>query len=132
MATKVAPDTQEADFTRISNRTVIGFLATTVILAGSVFYDLLIDNTRIRLDELEVAHRALSQKVIGIQRDDEDCINKNISQDVEINNLKEWRDDHMRMMYQTVKESEVWKAGIEKDIEAMHKHIEKDKPMYYR
>ncbi|MBT8449512.1 MAG: hypothetical protein KJO69_07475 [Gammaproteobacteria bacterium] len=132
MATKAAPDTQEADFTRISNRTVIGFLATTVILAGSVFYDLLIDNTRVRLDELEIAHRALSQKVIGIQRDDDDCINKNISQDVEINNLKEWRDDHMRMMYQSVKESEVWKAEVKKDIELMKHHIDNDRPVYYR
>jgi len=129
MATKAA---QEEGSIHLSYKWLAGILASTLVLVGGQFYLLVIDDTRIELEELQMAHRALSQKVIGIQHDDDKCMAVNITQEADIENLEHWRDEHMKMMYKAIRESDVWKAEINKDMATLKNHIDNHMPFYYR
>jgi hypothetical protein len=85
---------KETDLYRITNAKVIGLLAAIVVLGGSWFINIFVIGDHTKTSKLEDKIEEIRFKLAQIERDDMECERRTDRQEIQINEINNWRISH--------------------------------------
>jgi hypothetical protein len=120
----------KTDTFTVTNRQVITALAAVVVMAGSFIINTFVFDDREALQRVKSDIADINFLIAQIQRDNLECERRNEEQQINIDNLEEWRDAHIKWGYESLKTDEARFSAIENKVNQCMEHM-RNEPRYY-